>query len=112
MVRTASANDLDGILALYRHLLADDPDIAADRAEAAWSEILGSRLMTVFVAEADGVLVSSCTLVTIPNLTRGARPYSLIENVVTHSDYRRRGLARSVIVAALDAAWARDCYKV
>ena len=32
--------------------------------------------------------------------------------MVTHADYRNRGLARSVLAAALDAAWAADCYKV
>jgi GNAT superfamily N-acetyltransferase len=72
----------------------------------------GSGMMTVFVAEVDGVLASSCSLAIIPNLTRGVRPYALVENVVTHADHRKRGLARSVLMAALDAAWAADCYKV
>jgi GNAT superfamily N-acetyltransferase len=48
----------------------------------------------------------------IPNLTRAARPYALIENVVTHAAYRRRGLGRSVMQAALDRCWSAGCYKV
>jgi len=100
------------MVALYRHLNPGDPDPGEARAEAAWVAMLGSPMMTVFVAEADGRLVSSCTLVIIPNLTRVARPYGLVENVVTHAEYRNRGLARSVLEAALDAAWAADCYKV
>jgi GNAT superfamily N-acetyltransferase len=83
-----------------------------ENAKAAWSAMLGSGLMTVFVTEVNGVLASSCTLVIIPNITRGGRPYALIENVVTHVDFRRRGLARAVVQTALDAAWAADCYKV
>jgi GNAT superfamily N-acetyltransferase len=64
------------------------------------------------VAEAAGELVSTCTLVIVPNLTRGARPYGLIENVVTHSRHRRTGLGQAVLSAALKAAWNADCYKV
>jgi GNAT superfamily N-acetyltransferase len=112
VVRPASSDDLPGLLALYRHLNPDDPAPDAERAGAAWSAILGSPMMTVFVVEADGVLASSCTLVIVPNLTRGLRSYALVENVVTHADYRKRGLARSVLTAALDAARAAGCYKV
>ncbi len=56
--------------------------------------------------------MSSCTLAIIPNLTRGARPYGIIENVVTHPDHRRTGLGRAVLRAAIDKAWSADCYKV
>jgi GNAT superfamily N-acetyltransferase len=112
VIRAASGGDLAGILALYRHLNPDDPDPDAARAEAAWSAIVSAPMMTVFVAEADDRLVSSCTLVIVPNLTRAARPYGLVENVVTHAEYRNRGLARSVLKTALDAAWAAGCYKV
>ena len=59
-----------------------------------------------------GVLISTCTLVTVPNLTRGVRPYGLIENVVTHPDHRRTGLGRAVLSFALDVAWKAGCYTV
>ena len=48
----------------------------------------------------------------MPNLSRGARPYGVIENVVTDAGHRRSGLGRAVLEAALDQAWAADCYKV
>lgn len=69
-------------------------------------------LTTIIVADVAGLLVSSCTLAIIPNLTRGARPYGVIENVVTHPGYRRRGLGRGVLQAALNTAWGANCYKV
>jgi GNAT superfamily N-acetyltransferase len=74
--------------------------------------LLGSGLTTVIVADTGGLLVSSCTLAIIPNLSRGARPYGVIENVVTHADYRGAGLGRAILRAALDIAWQADCYKV
>lgn len=112
VIRPARNEDLAGMLALYRHLNADDPDPAPAAAEAAWRALLGCGIATVFLAEADRRPVSSCTLVLVPNLTRGTRPYGLVENVVTHAAYRRQGLGQAVLAAALAAAWAADCYKV
>ena len=86
--------------------------LVAPTAEAAWSALMGSDLIKVVVADAAGMLISTCTLVTIPNLTRGVRPYGLIENVVTHPDHRRTGLGRAVLSFALAAAWKAGCYRV
>ncbi|MEY9181394.1 GNAT superfamily N-acetyltransferase [Bradyrhizobium sp. USDA 326] len=36
----------------------------------------------------------------------------MIENVVTHADYRRHGLGRRVLARALEIGWQADCYKV
>jgi len=112
MISPARPEDLPGVLGLYRHLNPDDPQPDADKAECAWSALMESEFMTVMVAEAAGELVSTCTLVIVPNLTRGVRPYGLIENVVTHPGHRRTGLGRAVLSAALEAAWSADCYKV
>jgi GNAT superfamily N-acetyltransferase len=111
-IRLARRPDLAGMLALYRHLNPDDPAPDPAKAETAWLALIGSDLTKFIVADSAGVLVSSCTLVIIPNLTRGVRPYGLIENVVTHADHRRTGLGRAVLSAALNAAWEADCYKV
>ena len=112
IIRPAVQGDLPGMLALYRHLHPDDPRLDLAAAEPAWSALLLSGLTTVIVADAGGLLVSSCTLAIIPNLSRGARPYGVIENVVTHADHRQAGLGRAVLNVALDTAWQADCYKV
>jgi GNAT superfamily N-acetyltransferase len=81
-------------------------------------EALNSKLRrayegsTIFVGEVGGVLATSCTLVVVPNLTRGSSRYGLIENVVTHSDFRRNGFGKRVLLAASNAAWEAGCYKV
>lgn len=111
-IRPATSDDLPGVLALYRQLNPDDPVLALSVAEPVWATLLSSGLTTPFVAEIEGLLVSSCTLAIVPNLSRGARPYGVIENVVTSSDHRRTGLGRAVLQAALDKAWEADCYKV
>jgi GNAT superfamily N-acetyltransferase len=55
--------------------------------------------------------VASCILTVIPNLTRGCAPEGLIENVVTHSDFRRRGFGRAILQRALEEAWRDGCYE-
>ena len=112
VIRPATSEDLAGVLALYRQLNPDDPVLDVASAGPVWAAVLGSGLTTPFVAEIEGRLVSSCTLAIVPNLSRGARPYGVIENVVTDEGHRRAGLGRAVLEAALDKAWAADCYKV
>ena len=113
IIRIATYNDLEGMLALYRHLNPDDPALDFGKASSVWATLLDSRLTSVYVAEVTSKeLVASCTLVIVPNLTRDARPYALIENVVTHADYRRRGFGHAVLRAAMDAAWEAGCYKI
>jgi len=73
--------------------------------------MLSAPGMAVFVAERDGMLAATCTLVMVPNLTRGARPYALVENVVTDAGHRKTGLGRAVIQAAVAHAWEQGCYK-
>ena len=115
LVRAATSADLPGLLALYRHLNHDDPASEAEVASAAWADMLAMPGLTVFVAELAGppsVLAATCTLFILPNLTRGARPHALIENVVTLATHRRLGLGQAVLDAAKTTAFAAGCYKV
>ena len=111
-IRPAKLADLPGILALYRQLNPGDPVLELAAAEPAWIALLSSGLTTPYVVDMAGLLVASCTLAIIPNLSRGARPYGVIENVVTHADHRRTGFGRAVLEVALAKAWEADCYKV
>jgi GNAT superfamily N-acetyltransferase len=111
-IRAAARGDLAAILALYRHLHPDDPAVETATAERVWETLTGSAFMTVVVAELERQVVASCTLAVVPNLTRGGRPYGVIENVVTHSEHRQLGLGRQVLTYALDAARKAGCYKV
>jgi hypothetical protein len=74
-IRPARPTEMAGMLDLYRHLNPDDPVPGSAAAEAAWSRLCNSEFVKVIVAEAKGRLISTCTLVIVPNLTRGARPY-------------------------------------
>lgn len=112
VLRPVATGDLPTLLALYQHLNAEDPMLDLPLAENRFAEILAHPGMTILAAFAGDRAVSSVTLIIIPNLTRGGASYAVIENVVTHSDYRKRGLAATVIQKAVATAWTKNCYKV
>ena len=66
----------------------------------------------LIVAEEDGRLVSSCTCIIVPNLTREVSPYAFVENVVTHKEYRGKGLASACLDYAKQIAINAGCYKM
>jgi N-acetylglutamate synthase-like GNAT family acetyltransferase len=111
-IRAARAKDLPALLALYRQLNPDDPVLLEAEAGARFAQILAHPGATIFVTCVNGVAVSSVSLVVIPNMTRGGKPYALIENVVTHADHRQRGHGRALIDTAVASAWDLGCYKV
>ena len=113
-IRRIRHDELAILIDLYRHLHADDGPLPDESAVAAlWAEIQADPQMVIFIAEGpEGQPIASCTLAVIRNLTRGGRPYAIIENVVTHADFRRQGYGAAVLRHALESAWSRGCYKV
>jgi len=113
IVRQIPQEDLAALLELYRHLHeADDQRANVAMENAVWEEICANPRYRYVGAYVGDLLVASCTITLIPNLTRACRPYGVIENVVTHADYRGKGIGREVLKSALNHAWANDCYKV
>jgi GNAT superfamily N-acetyltransferase len=112
-IRSLKLDDLDALLKLYTHLPeADFPAPDRSRLEQVWQLILSNPMLDCLGLAQAGRVVSTCTLTITPNLTRGATPYGQIENVVTHPDFRRRGLGQTLIRHALQLAWEQRCYKV
>ena len=112
-IRLIKPDEMPGLLALYEHLHAHDVPLPPEPVlHMRWAEFLGDRKIHCLVADLDGRLVGSCTLAIVPNLTRGARPFGLIENVVTHAVYRRKGIGLRLLRTALAIAWQHCCYKV
>src|SRR5690348_2785102 len=111
MFREARPDDFDAIRALYRQLHPDDPEIEDGSDDAAFQRILGSPGLHLFVLEVDGAVVATTYLNLIPNLTRSASPYAVIENVVVDEAVRGTGLGKQIMARTLQAAWDAGCYK-
>ena len=112
IIRTVGQADLPALLELYRDLNPTDPPLALKDATSVWRQISNYPGSAVFIGVRQSVLVTSCTLVVVPNLTRGGLPYALIENVVTGASHRKQGLGAAVLKRAIAEAWKRNCYKV
>lgn len=111
--RLIKREELKSLLSLYKYLIPDDLELEVDyKVEELWDEILNDPNLFYIVIEENGKIVSSCTLAVIKNLTRSARPYGLIENVVTHPDYRNKGYGTAVLNKAVEICQYKGCYKV
>ena len=112
MVRESRKEDLKQILELYLYLHEESIPEMSERLLHTWEQIMNDENHHLIVNEVDGRIVSSCVCVIIPNLTRNVRPYAFVENVVTHKDYRGRGLATECLEHAKRIAQANHCYKM
>lgn len=106
-------HELPALLELYNQLHQSDLPIPDDNTvNRIWHEILSDTKIHCLVAEAENQIAASCILAVIPNLTRGGKSYGLIENVVTHSDFRKSGIGTGLLKYAQQLAWDAGCYKV
>lgn len=111
VIREALPDDFDAIMRLYRQLHPQDPAIEDGSDRAVFETILAAPGLTLLVLEREGVVVATTYLNIIPNLTRSAAPYAVIENVVVDEPVRGTGLGKQLMAATLQAAWNAGCYK-
>jgi GNAT superfamily N-acetyltransferase len=109
--REARSDDFSDILRLYRQLQPDDPWLDDGSDATAFDRILSSPGLHLFVLDLDGAVVATTYLNVIPNISRSASPYAVIENVVVEESLRGSGLGKQIMAATLQAAWAAGCYK-
>jgi|APCry1669189070_1035195.scaffolds.fasta_scaffold01321_1 GNAT superfamily N-acetyltransferase len=113
IIRRAEPSDLAAIVALNAELNPHDLPLPSDEEVAqVWQQVCDNPIMHTFVAEHAAQVVATCVLAIMPNLTRGARPFGLIENVVTARTMRGRGIGRALLQTVLAFAWQQHCYKV
>lgn len=112
MIREAKREDLMEILNLYLYLHEETVPEQSEYLSETWEQIISDKNHHFIINIVDGKIVSSCVCVIIPNLTRNVRPYALVENVVTHADYRGHGYAAECLDFAKSVAEKNNCYKI
>lgn len=112
MIRDATPEDFNDVLRLYGQLHPNDGPIVDDEAaRLAFDQIMDFPWLRLFVLSQRDEVVATAYLNVIPNLTRAARPYAIIENVVVEEALRGTGIGRQLMAATLKAAWSAGCYK-
>ena len=107
----ATKENLPGILSLYRQLNPEEEVLSIKEAEKIWERAKRQNI-TYFIASDGDRIVSSLFLAIIPNLTRGGQSNGFIENVITHEEYRRKGIGKKLMKMAIDYGKANNCYKI
>lgn len=115
IIRKALPKDAEELKTLFFEYLTNYPP-TEEQDMNKWREII-SKLYNnensyLLVAEVDDKVVSTVYLTIIENLTHNLRSFGVIENVVTHIDYRNRGYASALLQEATNIAKHHNCYKV
>jgi len=111
MIRAATARDFETVMRLYGQLNPDDPAITDGSDRQAFEQILADPRLDVLLWEHGGAVVATTYLNIVPNLSRSAAPYAVIENVVVENELRGTGVGKAVMAATLHIAWDAGCYK-
>ena len=115
LIRKATSKDAVTLMDLYCNHLTKYPPKEPQNI-ALWREKIikfeTDPMYNLLLGELEGKVVSTVTLVVIENLTRNLRSYAIIENVVTHTDFRGRGYAKILMQKAIETAAAHGCYKI
>ena len=114
-IRKATGLDAEDLKVLYFDFLTHYPPTEEQDMQQ-WQDMLNKfekdNNMHLLVAIEDGKAVSSVQMAIIESLTHNVRPFAVIENVVTHIDYRNKGYASALLERASEIAKDRGCYKV
>lgn len=114
-IRKAKRTDANDLKVLYFEYLTHFPPEEEQDMDL-WEHLLDKfekdENMYLLVMEEGGKVVSSVQMAIIESLTHNVRPFAVIENVVTHADYRNKGYASALLEKASEIAREHRCYKV
>ena len=114
-IRQAEEKDVLDIKDLYFNFLTKYPPKEEQVIEA-WKQLINeinkNERLYLLVVEEDNRVVSTVQLAIIPSLTHNMRSFAVVENVVTHEDYRKKGFASMLLQEAIKIAQNKNCYKI
>lgn len=115
IIRKATSSDANDLKILYFDYLTHFPP-KEEQDMILWQNLLDrfqkDENMHLLVLEEEGRVVASVQMAIIESLTHNVRPFAIIENVVTHMDYRNKGYASALLERASEIAREHRCYKI
>jgi GNAT superfamily N-acetyltransferase len=112
--RIATKNDLPEVVSLCAMLYEESEGGApsAENAEIIFDRITRYPDYRIYLAEINGDIVGTFTLLIFDNLGHGGAPSAIVENVVVSPEYRGRGIGKRMMDFAMQRARDAGCYKL
>jgi GNAT superfamily N-acetyltransferase len=107
-LRPAAEEDLKVVLAL----LSQSTTSSMDLAPAVFRRMQQYPNYKVYLAVVGDEPVGTFALMIMDNLGHMCAPIAIVENVVVHADWRRRGIGRSMMSTAVDLGRQSGAYKL
>ena len=117
-IRLATEDDIPRIVELYHQLTITTSQVERSRSHSqddyrrVFAEICAAPGHELLVAECQGEVVGTMVLIIVPNLSHGASPWTLVENLVIDHRHRRRGFGRLLMEYATVRAREAGCHRI
>ncbi|MEC5397521.1 GNAT family N-acetyltransferase [Uliginosibacterium sp. H1] len=100
------------ILAGFLGEIDDQPPMPLERARAVLARIAQHPDYTVYLAEHEGGIVGTISMIVFPVFSRGGSSEAIVEAVVIGAAHRGKGLGRLMIEETMRMARDKGCYKL
>lgn len=108
----ATISDLPSVLLLYSHLGMDDGNVLALKdAKKIFNKIKKYPNYKIFTGKMNKEIIGTFALLIIDNIGHMGAPSGLIEDLVVHPEYKRKGIGKLMVNFALDYCRNMGCYK-
>jgi len=110
-IRQIQENDLFQGFLKSLDSLRKASDLEESSAKLVLKKIRSNQNHVIMVADLDGQIVGSITLLIEPKFIHQGGLVGHIEDVVVHSEFQGKGIGEQLVNAALEYAKNHDCYK-
>ena len=112
-VREATAEDLATVLALYAQPDLDNgQSLLLEDAEAVFDRMRAYPDYRLYVAEVNGQVAGTFTLIVMENLSHRGAPSAVVESVAVDPGHQGHGVGSAMMEYARAYCRARGCYKM
>lgn len=111
-IREALITDLPAILDLYAQPSFNGSSCSLQTATNVFERMATYPFYRLYVAERDGEIIATHTLLVQDNIARNATPSAIIEGVVVAEEARGSGVGKAMMRHAFETAAGAGAYKI
>ena len=116
-IRDAALDDLPRVVALLQELSLDEPREQSEGPllesyVSAFHHIEANPRHRLLVAEDEGRVVGTVTLMIVPNLSYRGQPWAHVDNVAVDRASRSKGIGEALMRYTVEEARRAGCYKL